>query len=461
MYLIKCKLKGMWDQRHIHKLQEESEVLVEREVHDRCKLGKVQKTQKQTEIKVKAWLDETQQPNGGTMGKSRHERDHGKQYITNNKTNKQCGMTAQTHTQSSVKARSNCDNGGKNNASKSVHTHRDRARLKGSNKLIQEVRNLNINDNISELKDMGLRQILRMLKGASKHIDKDLGDSQDEVESQISRRTGKSQSSSRTTVSSGSRTSRASSKVSSFYGESGEDSGDSSNQESIGMSSFNPIRVNRNQKLVSGMYDKVNQDVLRKMKWAHRSLEYNYRAKGVEFGDLTYNQYIAGESKIIALTDDESERNGRLRLMNKIAYAMDDTGDWVNCRNYYAAIVVAIEMGEEEWMSNFRRFESKLPRLIVTSNVITQGRVGGSKKFKVDRRVERVAERKRIPETCFCKDFNRGNCQFEGPHLGKYKDEPMAVTLHHYCAKCLLKNKQKLPHPETSEACLFKRNAEA
>ena len=71
---------------------------------------------------------------------------------------------------------------------------------------------------------------------------------------------------------------------------------------------------------------------------------------------------MAGESKIIATTEDFDEEQGRLRLMNNIGYAYDETNNWQACRAYYAAIMVGIELGEEQWTSNFCRFETMLPK---------------------------------------------------------------------------------------------------
>ena len=190
----------------------------------------------------------------------------------------------------------------------------------------------------------------------------------------------------------------------------------------------------------SGMYDKINSSVKNKVVWAHSGLDYQYRARGLEFNKLSFSQYVAGETKIIAYCDDEDESQGRLRILNKIAYAYDETNNWIACREYYAAVLVAIEMQEEEWNSNFRRFELMLPRKIVT----------GKNKNKSE-----VEPKKRVPEVVFCKDFNKGSCVHGGAHYGKYKDENK-VWLHHYCAKCLLKNKERRTHSENSDECPLK-----
>ena len=81
-----------------------------------------------------------------------------------------------------------------------------------------------------------------------------------------------------------------------------------------------------------------------------------------------------------------------------------------------------------------------LPRQIVAGT-------DRSKSDKLDK------PRRRIPEVVFCKEYQRNQCRYQGSHPGKYKDEPGQVTLEHCCAKCWLRNKAKLAHPEASEAC--------
>ena len=190
------------------------------------------------------------------------------------------------------------------------------------------------------------------------------------------------------------------------------------------------------------MYDKPNQEVMRKMRWAHRFLDYQYRSKHIDFKDLTLNQYMVGESKIITLTDEVDELRGCLRLMNKISYAMDKTGNWQACRSFYAAVVVAIEMEEEDWTSNFHRFENMLPRKQI---YVETGYKGKNEKHN------NKQSWKRIPDTVFCRDYQKDQCKFQGSHAVMYKEEN--IHMEHICAKCYLKNKTKSNHPGGSQAC--------
>ena len=274
-------------------------------------------------------------------------------------------------------------------------------------------------------------------------------------------RASKVSSSSASTTSRDSHSSLASSsKASTFFGnDSGEDTDAGSEVDNTTIReskshSSSKIRNKKDVKLRSGMYDKPNDDIIIKVKWAHNSLDYAYRSKSVAFNKLTYNQYIAGESKIIRICENLDELQGRLRIMNKIAYAMDESGEWEFCREYYAAVLVSIETGEEPWTSSFRRFENMLPRKLIN--------VSSTKYRNSDIRSKQGgSNRPRIPEIIFCKEFQKGKCPETGDHAGKYKDERLTVTLRHICTKCWLKIKQKLKHPESSGACPFNDNREA
>ena len=232
-----------------------------------------------------------------------------------------------------------------------------------------------------------------------------------------------------------SRASSRTSKSSRFYGSDSDSDSSGSAKSGRKHSKFKHVKSKRKRKGIrsSGMYDKANIDIVHKIKWPHRGLEFQFRAKSVEFSKLTYNQYIAGETKIIALEDYLDQAHGRLRIMNKIAYAMEESNNnWDACRDYYAAIMVALEMDEEAWTSSFRRFDSiMLPRKVAEDR---------RKTFKnsSDNRIK-----KRIPEVVFCKEYNRGTCPQDSSHMGRYKDEKKRVLLEHCYAKCLLKTKER------------------
>ena len=458
MFVIRCRAKWLNDHREIKLMEQQADMITRKEHQDRRRFD--EKLISKVNNKVQSWLAEGSKNVKGKMRKNNSTIEKVNQVEGANalgREHKQRQSVSGKNNKGPVNKRKGNKNKSRDReASQSNHT-----RDKHTNGVKQydiyrtELSTLKNNENLSVSNNTGLRQLLKMNPSNGHGKDGVNGDSQDEdAASSATRSSRRSGASSKTSWSAQSSSSKASSKTTTFYGDSGDEDGTMS-MVSSGTSVETTYKVSKPKKVRSGMYDKPNDDIIRKMRWPHRGLEYTYRAQGLDFGDMTYYQYIMGESKIIALTDEQDEQNGRLRLMNKIAYAMDETNNWSACRDYCAAVVVAIEMGEEEWTSNHRRFESVLPRIVYTIDKQYNTSKGQStKKQKHDR----GDTKRRVPETCFCKLYNRGTCSEQANHMGKYKEEAKLVFLQHICAKCLLKNKEKSPHPENSEACpLFER----
>ena len=347
--------------------------------------------------------------------------------------------------------RSECESSQAHNKERDKHVHKEQTikaihapRQRSLESVNAEIGYLNNKDMIEFCSETGVQQIENMGKDRTrKHRRSDETGSEretsssDETSTTRSSRLRETQSSMRST------------QASSFYGrDSSEDS--ISTRKSASKSSYSSRKSSikgkhGKRKLKSGMYDRPNEEVIRKLRWAHRYLEYTYRSKNLEFKNMTCNQYIAGETKVMAMADDIDELRGWLRIMNKIGYCMDETGNWQACRAYYAAVIVALEMGEENWDSNFRRFENMLPRKSLMVEKLD----------KLDSRSKDRIRRRRVPELVFCKDYQRNNCEHQTAHQGKYKDEPGLVKLEHCCAKCWLRSKIKVQHPESSSACPY------
>ena len=336
------------------------------------------------------------------------------------------------------------------NSSK-YQTHRPESEYKANDQ------QLNSDNESEKFADMGKpKPDVRKVKKGKKRYDDMSSSSEDTSSSSSSSESSTSSSaSSKTTSSRASKTSKTSNRSSRFYGSdssSDDESSKSSNSRtgrrrlSYYSKRKNKVKShNKKGKKASGMYEKANANIVNKVTWAHRGLEYHYCEKSIEFGKISYNQYIAGETKLIAMTEDMDKCHGRLRIMNKIAYAMDDVANsWQLCRAYYAAILVSIEREEERWTSNFRRFDNMLPRKMLVTEL--------TKSKKSDKL-------RRIPDTVFCKEFNRGACQFSHSHMGKYKEETKRVLLEHICAKCWLKRKDKASHSENSNECPLNKSS--
>ena len=112
----------------------------------------------------------------------------------------------------------------------------------------------------------------------------------------------------------------------------------------------------------------------------------------------------------------------------------------------YAAILTSIKTKEYSWESNFDRFETILYRKawVEPKNHHPEGRPynresGGRRRF--------------------CRDFNRPEgCPRNSPHTVWIGNGPSAVkrTVYHYCAACLIRDKEQRDHPEGHQDCPHK-----
>ena len=149
---------------------------------------------------------------------------------------------------------------------------------------------------------------------------------------------------------------------------------------------------------------------------------------------------MAGETRTIELCSDPAEILGRLRLLRRLAYLKLRGYEWHLLRKLYAAILTSIETREYSWESNFDRFETILYR-----RTAPEPRFQGN-----DTRSEPREGRKR-----FCKDYNKDGCPKNSPHPVWFGTGPSATKkmVYHYCAPCLIKDRQPREHPEGHPDC--------
>ena len=113
----------------------------------------------------------------------------------------------------------------------------------------------------------------------------------------------------------------------------------------------------RKLKLRSGMMAKPTDNIKSPEVWPHFNLNYGYVMQTIEFHQLTFEQYIAGEGKTLLNCTDPNELRGRLNLMIRLAYLKQEGFTWPNLRTLYAAIVNHIETHETTWVSDWRHIE--------------------------------------------------------------------------------------------------------
>ena len=195
----------------------------------------------------------------------------------------------------------------------------------------------------------------------------------------------------------------------------------------------------KQNKVRSGMLDRATADIQHKEIWPQKNLMEDYADEEVDFKQIAYEQYIAGEARTIETSTDPSEILGRLRLMRRMAYIRLRGYDWPIVRKMYAAIVRSIEARENTWESNFDRFETILYRRTITNS--------NTNKYSTKQEVNK--------KIWFCRDWNKEGCTKNTPHKAWFGSGPSAIqrTVSHVCATCYLKDRSQRDHPETSESC--------
>ena len=107
----------------------------------------------------------------------------------------------------------------------------------------------------------------------------------------------------------------------------------------------------------SGMVVKATDNIKSQEVWPHYNLNYAFITQPIEFHQITFEQYIAGEGKTVLNSVDPNEIRGRLNLLIRISYLKQKGYSWPNLRALYAAIMNHIEKHESSWVSDWRSIE--------------------------------------------------------------------------------------------------------
>lgn len=204
----------------------------------------------------------------------------------------------------------------------------------------------------------------------------------------------------------------------------------------------------KKHKLKSGITAKASDRVRHPQKWPQAHLQYEHVSKQVQFKDLDFKLFIAGELEIISEDGlPESERIGRTKLLKKIIY-FSNTYAFEGLKEFYAAWVREIEMGLKTWMDSTHELESA----ILGKHVKPHKYFGSKTSFKKDTHPSSKSNPSSDEEKIwFCSLYQKNKCSNRANHMVVYKGK-MRMAMH-ICATCWLKDKQKLEHPESSTAC--------
>ena len=206
------------------------------------------------------------------------------------------------------------------------------------------------------------------------------------------------------------------------------------------------INQRRVKKVRLGINAKPSSSIHEQFRYPHFSLGQvsGYIGLNVQFHNLTFDPFLAGELETIHTCMDPDERDGRIRLLHQIAqWNLRSSVSWAQLRNTYAHILHQIENHEISWSTDLERFERFIYDKVRPST-------GGGKQEK------KVVTRLKTEVTWFCKAYQCDNCSREAPHMGQIGNQ--FRQLQYICVMCWLKESMKRSHLETSNECPNKEN---
>ena len=186
-------------------------------------------------------------------------------------------------------------------------------------------------------------------------------------------------------------------------------------------------------KLKSGKYVKTNINIQSQEQWPHLNVMKKY-CKRTTFENMEFEAFVAGEARIIEQCRNRIEKEGRIQLLCKIAHWVCRTKDWNCVKSLYEAILESIEMGEENWVSDFSHYENMLLMTGSGNNTVNT--------IQTERRKEKM-------EVYWCKPYQRNACNERSPHLMSIRNDEPPVPVIHVCAACLQRENKRLEHPES------------
>lgn len=184
------------------------------------------------------------------------------------------------------------------------------------------------------------------------------------------------------------------------------------------------------KKVKSGMYDKVADDVVMKLKWPHKKLDPRWVSRRPLMNQLQFEHVVAGEIAIILRSSNPDEVRCRLHILQKLAYWNLQEQGWPRVRDIYTGILHRLEEGEATWSATFDEYDMAFPI--------------------------RVSVNKGVPgkrEVFWCKDFNKGACSLDSGHKATIAGRERVVS--HICAACWKQGKRE-KHAESDAGCPLK-----
>ena len=201
------------------------------------------------------------------------------------------------------------------------------------------------------------------------------------------------------------------------------------------------------RRLRSGVLDRPRSNVMMKVRWPHMNQDPRYVRSSLMYDQLNFCQFVGGETRTILRTGDPIERQGRLKILAKIAYLHDQCNNWRQARETYYAIMCSIEEGDADWTSPLGLYDLMCPPVY--------GSRGDNKVDRMDK-VDRnpMVTKVRVgpvKKDFFCRDYQKGECNTQAPHKSWIRNNFESVD--HFCATCFKAKLGKLTHVPGTESC--------
>ena len=190
----------------------------------------------------------------------------------------------------------------------------------------------------------------------------------------------------------------------------------------------------------SGIHDKSTSNIVTKEIWPQKNLLEDWADEEIDFKNLTFDQFVAGETKTIEDCTEPAQIMGRMYLLRQMAYAKMRGYEWSLIRKMYAAILRGVETKEVRWGDSLERYEKILYRRPPPSKAVSN----------INHRLEKGDREDK--KKWFCRDYNRDGCHKTSPHKAWFGTGTNAVQRQviHMCAVCYLKDKNVKEHSENS-----------
>ena len=203
----------------------------------------------------------------------------------------------------------------------------------------------------------------------------------------------------------------------------------------------------------SGYLGSASDHVKLSQTWAHAALPADCNTNSsVSFSDLDFRRLIAGEMEILLEhRPNNAEAEGRLNLIRMLAHLLG-AYPWAAVRGVYAAVLRKIEQGQLSWSSDFH--QTMHFSLLTTTGPVRSDTAAGDARAPTSSGRRRAGLSNPVSDNAkiwFCSEFQKNSCAHKEAHQKELYGK--IVTVHHICAKCLLKDRREVKHPESSLAC--------